>query len=691
MQFQLPPTLDERIYSGVLGKIIGVYLGRPFEQWSHERIVRELGEVHYYVHEKLDKPLIVADDDITGTFTFVRSFADNGFDPNLTATQIGHSWLNYIIENRTILWWGGMGMSTEHTAYLRLKDGIDAPASGSITVNGTTVAEQIGAQIFIDAWGMLAAGDPTLAADFAKRAGSVSHDGESVFAAQVIAAIEAAAFVESDLDKLLDIGQSVIPSSSLIHKLITDLRDLRSKSDDWHVGLARIHERYSYEIYDSNCHVIPNHAVVMLGLLWGDGDFDRSMMITCTAGYDTDCNAANVGCILGIRNGLVGLEKGHDWRGPVADRLLLPTADGGTCVNDALNVATELANAARRLRGVESVLPKGGSRFHFSMPGSVQGFMTDPQTPAAQMLSNTGGSLRLDFQRLAPGLTARIGTPTFLEESQLRIGGVYAIVATPTLYSSQTIRARLRAIAHELQARLVVHVVDVNDKLVIVEGLTMTLSTDWSDVEWVCPDTQGQPIAKIGIEVLGPAEAGAIEIDSMRWDGTPTLHYTRPKTGQLWRRAWVEAGNGFIPWHQGQGYMLAQNKERGLVITGTRDWRDYQVSTTFRPNMVKEFGLAARVQGLRRFCAILIGVDQTARLVEVLHTERVLAKIPFSWQFDKTQIELTLTVDGSAVTATINGEHRLTGTLNGHLDCGGIAIVCEEGVVKFDRVDVKPV
>ncbi len=42
----------ERVYAGVLGKIIGVYLGRPFEGWSNERIERELGEVHYYVHEK---------------------------------------------------------------------------------------------------------------------------------------------------------------------------------------------------------------------------------------------------------------------------------------------------------------------------------------------------------------------------------------------------------------------------------------------------------------------------------------------------------------------------------------------------------------------------------------------------------------------------------------------------------------
>jgi hypothetical protein len=91
----------------------------------------------------------------------LRSLPDHGNDPNLTPEQIGNTWLNYLIERRTILWWGGIGNSTEHTAYLRLKRGIPAPVSGSIELNGKTVAEQIGSQIFIDGWGMIVPGDPS--------------------------------------------------------------------------------------------------------------------------------------------------------------------------------------------------------------------------------------------------------------------------------------------------------------------------------------------------------------------------------------------------------------------------------------------------------------------------------------------------------------------------------------------------
>ena len=70
-----PPDYAERVYAGVLGKIIGVYLGRPFEGWTHEQIMANLGEIKYYVNDRHDLPLrnhqlVVTDDDISGTFTF---------------------------------------------------------------------------------------------------------------------------------------------------------------------------------------------------------------------------------------------------------------------------------------------------------------------------------------------------------------------------------------------------------------------------------------------------------------------------------------------------------------------------------------------------------------------------------------------------------------------------------------------
>ena len=74
-------------------------------------------------------------------------------------------------------------------------------------------------------------------------------------------------------------------------------------------------------------------------------------MVTNTSGWDTDCNSANVGCIMGILDGLAGIDSGPDWRGPVADRMYLPTAEGGRGIFDAVRQAYLLAEIGRRLAG----------------------------------------------------------------------------------------------------------------------------------------------------------------------------------------------------------------------------------------------------------------------------------------------------------------------------------------------------
>ena len=426
----LPDDYAERVYAGVLGKIIGVYLGRPFEGWSHERILAQLGEIWYYVHERRDVPLrdhklIVTDDDISGTFTFLRALPDYGHSRDLTPAQIGQTWLNYIIEGRTILWWGGLGNSTEHTAYLRLKSGVPAPRSGSRELNGTIISEQIGAQIFIDGWAMVAPGDPELAADLARRAASVSHDGEAIYGAQVVAAMEAQAFVERDINALIDTALHCIPRDTVIARLIHDLREWHAATpDDWRATRHKIATTYGYDRYGGNCHMVPNHALLIHALLHGDDDFQKSLMIVTSCGWDTDCNAGNVGCLLGIKNGLAGLATGPDWRGPIADRLYLATADGGRAITDAVSETYHIVNAGRGLAGEEPLAPKDGARFHFDLPGAVQGFLPQavPGGCAAVTVDNVEGHSTSGRRSLAlpspPSLSTRSITSSTLARSQ---------------------------------------------------------------------------------------------------------------------------------------------------------------------------------------------------------------------------------------------------------------------------------
>jgi ADP-ribosylglycohydrolase len=709
----IPADYAERVYAGVLGKIIGVYLGRPFEGWTYERIMQELGEIQYYVHERLRVPLVVTDDDISGTFTFLRALADYGYSRDLTPAQIGQTWLNYIIQNKTILWWGGRGNSTEHTAYLNLKGGIEAPRSGSIALNSKIVAEQIGAQIFIDGWAMVAPGDPELAADLARRAASVSHDGEAIYGAQVVAAMEAQAFVESDLNKLIDCAVSFIPPDSIIYRLIEDIRNWHAQEKDWRKTRAQIAEHYGYDQYGGNCHMVPNHALIIHALLHGDDDFQKTLMIVNTCGWDTDCNSGNVGCLLGIKNGLAGIESGPDFRSPVADRLYLPTADGGRAISDAVSETFHIVNTGRQLAGMEPVAPKNGARFHFELPGAVQGFQPEDSIEVKGTVSveNVAGhsaqgqrSLAIRYHGVATGRAARVATPTFIPSDDIATyfeKRGYRLICSPALYSGQMIEAGIQAggdSQHSVTANLYIRVFGAEDRLTILRGPQVEIAPGSDHVlRWQAPDTGGAPIAEVGVEITSARRAdGMLYLDYLTWDGAPTVSFRRPNhAGRMWRRAWV---NGLD--HEDRlelldywpdTYRVIQDEGRGLLIQGTREWTDYQVTTPITPHLFKAGGVAARVQGMRRYYALLLKDESCVQLVKALDGETMLAEAPFVWRFGRTYT-LSLQVRGNQIIATVDGQTVLE-YRDDHrpLMSGAVALVCEEGRFGCESVVVQPV
>lgn len=718
----IPTDYLERVYAGVLGKIIGVYLGRPFEGWSYEKITKHLGDINYYVHEKLNVPLVVTDDDISGTFTFIRALENYGCTRDITPAQIGHTWLNYIIEGQTILWWGGMGNSTEHTAYLRLKSGIEAPNSGSMGLNGKVVSEQIGSQIFIDGWGMVAPGDPELAADFARRAASVSHDGEAIYGAQVIAAMEAQAFVERDLNKLLDTALALIPVESVIAKMINDIREWHAKEPDWRIARRLIADHYGYEKYGGNCHMIPNHGLIVFSLLYGNDDFQKSLMIVNTSGWDTDCNSGNVGCLLGIKNGLATINAGPDWRSPVADRLYLPTADGGRSISDAVIETYQLVNMGRVLQGQAPLKPKNGARFHFDLPGSVQGFMLENSGPECGVVrvENIEGfsvsgsrSLAVHYQGLAMGCVGRVETPTFIPSSELARyfdERGYRLLASPTLYSGQTVRARVVASAtnHDsVQVNLYIKHYNETDEFTELYSDPVTLISNQSAVlTWFIPQTRGYPIAFVGLQLQGEkVQQGMVALDYLTWDGEPDILLDRPYEREqnrlngimgpsLWKKAWIDGLDSrdriseLDLWPE--SYRLIQNKGRGLIMQGTREWADYQVTARLTPHMCLAGGIGVRVQGMARYYALLIDQNKMQIVRTFEGKDTVLAEIADGWQWG-CAYEVNLRVQGNSLVATINGQELLTAEDPTRLySSGGIALITEVGRIGCDHVKIHP-
>jgi ADP-ribosylglycohydrolase len=696
MKYSLPNDYEDRVYAGVLGKLIGVYLGRPFEQWSYSAIAERWGEIRRYVHEDQKVPLIVTDDDISGTFTFVRALLDHGISPDLTSKQIGQTWLNYIAEGRHILWWSGMGMSTEHTAWLRLQSGIEAPRSGSTELNGAAVAEEIGAQIFIDGWAMVAPGQPDLAVRLAREAARVSHDGEAVHGAVVIAAMESVAFVEEDIEVLISRAVSYIPADSRIAQVIADLRRWHEEGLDWRDALARLIEHHGYQHFQTNCPMVSNHGVIILALLYGGGDFDQSMMIVNTCGYDTDCNAANLGCLLGIRNGLDTLRSGYDWRTPVSDRMYLPAADGHWGLMDAANIALELSNIGRVLAGSEQRVPKEGARYHFSLPGSTHGFAPSDLCPKEASVFSVEGafgessrSLQLEVQFPDQRCDAQVFT--FVPPSALKMPG-YSLAATPSLYPGDEITARVETVVANrtaVRARLFVRVYKEGDALELREGESVDIRPGAAALlRWTVPATDGWPVTAVGVQLEGPG-GSRMHLDWLTWDGTPTLTFEVPANGrQAWERMFMTSmdHNYSSP---NATFNLIQNRGRGVIHTGSRAWRDYRVSAKIKPYLAREWALAARVQGLTRYYGMYLRADHTLSLVRMAHDETVLAETTHPWS-PRAEYELSLEVHGSHLIGWINGERVIEAedSLPG-LEGGGIGFVLSEGRIEANALRIE--
>lgn len=700
----IPKDYLERVYAGVLGKLIGVYLGRPFEGWTYERIMAELGPINYYVHERLGDPLVVTDDDVSGTFTFIRALEDYGISEELCAADIGRAWLNYIIEERTILWWGGRGNSTEHTAWLNLHKGIPAPQSGSIAENGKAVAEQIGAQIFIDGWAMLAPGRPELAARLAEQAGKVSHDGESVYAAMLWAAMEAEAFHAKDINHLIDTGLSLIPGDCLIARVIADVRQWHRENADWRDARARIAETYGYDKFPGNCHVVPNHAIMIMTMLYAPDDFQKAQMIINTCGWDTDCNAGNVGCLMGLMHGLDGLDGGPDWRGPLADRMLISTADGGNSINDAVRMAYYIANLGHALAGeTPPSPPKDGARFHFSLSGSTQGFRplqgldAHAGTGIANIATNEGRALAIRYAALAPGQKAAATTPVFSPPELLKMR-TYDLMASPLVYPGQTVRARVmtpKQNAGAVSVALMLRHYDGNDQFVTMEAPSQSLAAGSETIlEWRLPATGSQPIGELGLVVRaeGKRADGTVLVDYLRIDGTPDMVLQRPTgDGDFWRKAWVN-GVSFFSKNFPASFRISQSEGEGLIAHGTRDWTDYAVETELLVHLGNHAGLALRVQGLRRYYGIRVTRAGKLEIIRVRdETVTVLAEQDYDFAFERP-IAIAAKIEGRMISAVVDGIAISANddSTEAFAD-GGIGLVIHEGAVSADKVLVKPV
>ena len=231
----------------------------------------------------------------------------------------------------------------EYGAAMRnLAEGILPPATGSFD-NWFTCGE--GAAIRSELWACLAPGNPDLAQAYAYEDACFDHAGDGILAAQFLARLQSMAFVEHDVDVLLDTALAGIPSTSELHAAVTDTRRWAAESGDWRAVRELIMAKYGRQDFTD---VRPNTAFVVLGWLLGK-DFSERICITNNCGEDTDSSTASLGALLGI---LDPDSIDQRWLTPIGNDLVLNPEITGITAPETLDGFTDLViSLAERLDG----------------------------------------------------------------------------------------------------------------------------------------------------------------------------------------------------------------------------------------------------------------------------------------------------------------------------------------------------
>lgn len=328
---ELPPlTLNEeelrdRLHGAWMGRCAGCNLGKPVEGWSRIDIKRYLQVADAYPltdYFPLLEPVpsglqldvswpettrgnikfMARDDDTDYTILGLHILESYGFD--FGPENVAREWLTHFPFLSIY--------TAERVAYRNLIERRWPPESA---VYRNPYREWIGAQIRADIWGYVSPGDPERAARLAFQDASLSHVKNGIYGEMWAAALMAASFVARDSRQALEAALAQIPDRSRLAEALRDVFDLYDRGLDWETARDEIEERY----YAKYCfvHTIQNAALVAMALLWGAGDYTRTIGLAVQGGWDTDCNGATAGSAFGVLHGMQGLPAA--WIDPLHD------------------------------------------------------------------------------------------------------------------------------------------------------------------------------------------------------------------------------------------------------------------------------------------------------------------------------------------------------------------------------------
>lgn len=644
----IPSNYLEKVYSGFLGMVMGVRLGAPVEPtiWTYQKIKSTYGNITGYVKKYKN---FAADDDINGPVFFIRALYDDAKDDELEPQDVGKAWLNYTREEQGMFWWGGYGISTEHTAYLNLKKGVEAPLSGSSKQNGIILAEQIGGQIFVDTWGLIWPNNIEKAAEYAGKAASVSHDLNGIYGGRFISACISKAFITKDVIKIINAGLSVIPEECTYAEVTRAVINFYNNNPkEFRECRDYLEDNWGYDKYPGVCHIIPNAGICILALLYSNGDLSRAIEIATMCGWDTDCNAGNVGTIMGVAGGIEGI-KDH-YREPINDQVVASSISGYLNIIDIPTFSKELAILGYKMvhedvpEYLMDAVTQGTIYFDFELPGSTHGFRLSNNNlfklrHTDDICYNGNGALEILFDRIYRGQSGKVYYKSFYRREDFD-DERYRPVFAPKVYPGQKVSMKVYLDKwNGDEMGLTTYVRNSWTKEDMKTSCYMLENQQWHDIEFEVPDTEGAIIDEVGIIIESYTRSknknlGRIIVDEFKVTGKAQYSIDFNKQSFEFNSVTPFSHNKGA-WSIESGMMHCMCIDQAEAYTGNYYTRDIYIKARINPLNGYSHNVSFRVKGA--MLGYHVGFDglNKVSLIKNDHGFQRLKIVDFQWEHER--------------------------------------------------------
>ena len=287
----------DRVRACFIGKNIGGTMGGPYE------CKRETFDIKGFSTPP-GKPL--PNDDLDLQLVWLHAVETKGIR-EINAEVLGAYWLDLIVPN-----WNEYGLCKNN-----MRRGLLPPLSGEYQ---NSWKNSNGAWIRTEIWACLAPGCPALAAKYAIEDAKVDHGtGEGTMAAAFVAAMQSAAFAMPDIRTCIHLGLEAIPAQSRTADSIRFVIECYDKGMP-PIDVRNAVQQRNADIGDGWMEAPSNVAYAVIGLLYGEGDFKKSMTTAINCGDDADCTGATVGATMGIFLGTAGVPD--DWQTYIGDEIV---------------------------------------------------------------------------------------------------------------------------------------------------------------------------------------------------------------------------------------------------------------------------------------------------------------------------------------------------------------------------------